>query len=67
MCSPDRKWRPVRGWIWKDRRGPWKYTENRPWTDAAKQDQLNKYPEILVEPIKEWLWFKGDRVSINII
>ncbi|GAB1605198.1 probable 39S ribosomal protein L24, mitochondrial [Argonauta hians] len=58
----------VYGWkrIQFDKR-PWAYGEDRPWTDAAKNMNLtnegNKH-RVLVEPIKDWIIFRGDRVEI---
>ncbi|XP_029646497.1 probable 39S ribosomal protein L24, mitochondrial isoform X5 [Octopus sinensis] len=49
---------------------PWVYGEDRPWTDAAKHMNLTKNAKAtklrstLVEPIKDWLIFRGDRVEI---
>ncbi|XP_036365861.1 adenosine kinase isoform X2 [Octopus sinensis] len=46
---------------------PWVYGEDRPWTDAAKHMNLTKNAKAtklrstLVEPIKDWLIFRGDR------
>lgn len=59
----------ILGWrrIEFDKR-PWLYTEDRPWTDAAKKanlpSELNKRRKVWVEPIKEWTIYKGDRVEI---
>ena len=55
---------PIRGWITvKYRRYPF-YGEDRPWTEQFKRDNLPNVnlKKILVEPIKEWNMFHGDRV-----
>ncbi|KAK6179004.1 hypothetical protein SNE40_011463 [Patella caerulea] len=48
------------------RRKKYLFTEDRPWTDGAKQANhlTEKLEEVLVEPIsdEEWKVFKGDRV-----
>lgn len=59
-------YKPVQGWR-EVRKKRWYYDENRPWTDAAKSENLpNKFHKpVLIEPIadEEWTVFKGDRVS----
>ena len=45
----------------------WKFGMHRPWTDEhhmANMPGKNIMPE-LIEPIKDWSFFIGDRVSIS--
>lgn len=39
---------------------------HRPWTAQFRQDNApgKHVPKVFVEPIKEWSWFRGDRVEI---
>ncbi len=59
------KFLPIAGWKEVGRKRNWYFDENRPWTEPFKQNNLpgrrGKRP-IMVEPIKEWKIFKGDRV-----
>jgi len=44
----------------------YRFTSNRPWTDEWKrQNDTERWP-VLLEPIKEWCFFKGDRVEVLI-
>lgn len=57
--------KPIQGWRLKRIKQSYHYTENRPWTEAAKQANaahINR-PRLYLEPIKEWSIFLGDRVS----
>lgn len=42
------------------------FNQHRPWSiQFSGQNNIgNLYPKVFVEPIKEWSFFKGDRVSI---
>jgi hypothetical protein len=64
MQRTRREYRGLRGWV-NTKERPWHYTEARPWTDEAKQINApgHTHERVLVEPIKEWVIFKGDRVS----
>ncbi|XP_064607914.1 large ribosomal subunit protein uL24m-like [Liolophura sinensis] len=58
--------KPVQGWRVKRIKQSYHYTENRPWTDAAKQANavhINR-PRLYLEPVKEWPIFLGDRVEV---
>ena len=59
-------WRPIVGWkIHRKRPEFFFYDEHRPWTEGFKNDNMpgtKKKTEIFVEPIKDWVIFKGDRV-----
>ncbi|XP_064618873.1 large ribosomal subunit protein uL24m-like [Lineus longissimus] len=65
MQRTRREFKPIRGWV-NTREKPWHHTEARPWTEEAKQiNAPGQYHEkVLVEPIKEWILFKGDRVEV---
>lgn len=41
------------------------FTTNRPWTNAFKMENSYqvKYEDPYIEPILQWSWFRGDRVS----
>jgi large subunit ribosomal protein L24 len=36
---------------------------NRPWTEEFRRQNLVKRKKVFVEPIKEWAFFRGDRVN----
>jgi len=59
-------WKPIAGWKFVGRKQQWYYDENRPWTAAFANNNrpgMGKRP-VPVPPIKEWQFFKGDRVEI---
>ena len=61
-------WRPIVGWkITRKHPSSFYYDENRPWTDAFQTNNKpgTYMPTVLVEPIKEWTIFKGDRVGYS--
>ncbi|EFX78541.1 probable 39S ribosomal protein L24, mitochondrial [Daphnia pulex] len=41
-----------------------RYTMNRPWTEEFRRQNLAKRKKVFVEPIKEWAFFRGDRVEV---
>ena len=45
----------------------WRYTEHAPWTTEAQNENnplnKNKKEIPIVFPLKEWYWFKGDKVT----
>ena len=55
---------PIFGWKTLNKKFSWHFDENRPWTDAFKDNnrpgQMKK--PVPVQQIKEWNVFKGDRV-----
>ena len=59
-----RTWDPIAGWKEVKKRN-WYYGEHRPWTDDFKRDNApgSKKAMPIVQEIKEWKFFKGDRVS----
>lgn len=60
-----RVFNPVYGWKDLNKKTSWYYDEHRPWTDQFKNDnkpgQMKK--PVPIQPIKEWMVFKGDRVG----
>ena len=44
----------------------WIYDENAPWTTMAqiKNDPTKNRQPVLVEPLLEWTFFRGDRVQV---
>jgi len=49
----------------ENKRRNFRFTTNRPWTDAfKKQNQGPVRPIVFVEPIRDWNIFKGDRVEV---
>lgn len=59
-----RQFKPILGWREVKKRD-WVYNEFRPWTDEFKRtNQKRDQPKVLVQPIKDWTIFKGDRVQI---
>lgn len=65
MQRTRREFKGLRGWVDTNER-PWHHTEARPWTDEAKQMNApgQRHERVLVEPIMEWVIFKGDRVEV---
>lgn len=61
-----RYWRPLRGWVTVKYNNRIHYGEHRPWTQDFKDENTpgRLPPQVLVEPIKEWSIFNGDRVEI---
>ena len=61
-------WHPIVGWkIRRKHPSNFYYDDNRPWTRGFEDNNFisrKKKIDMLVEPIKEWTIFKGDRVSI---
>lgn len=63
---------------WKNPKGPqykpdavvkrkkFNYSENRPWSLQFQQDNArgSTVSKVWVEPVKEWSYFRGDRVEI---
>nr|CAG4641904.1 EOG090X0ADH [Eurycercus lamellatus] len=41
-----------------------RYTMNQPWTEEFRRQNELKRKRVVVEPIKEWVFFKGDMVEI---
>lgn len=42
----------------------YRFTSNRPWTDEWKrQNDSQRFP-VCVEPIKDWNFFRGDKVEV---
>ena len=62
-----RTWRPVNGYK-EMKPKKWYYSENRPWTDESKQENLpgRWHPRVHLEHIEEWKMFKGDVVSNSV-
>lgn len=42
----------------------YRFTANRPWTDEWKRQNDRVRPPVLIEPIKDWCFYRGDRVEI---
>lgn len=42
------------------------FSIHRPWTAQFRQENApgRRVPKVFVEPVKEWSWFRGDRVEI---
>ncbi|KAJ8965967.1 hypothetical protein NQ314_003815 [Rhamnusium bicolor] len=63
-------WRNPKGIQYKPnaviQRKKYLFTLNRPWTAEFRQDNApgKRHPKVFVEPIKEWSFFRGDRVEI---
>lgn len=63
---------------WKNPKGPqykpnvevkrkkFKYTVDHPWTSQFQQENMpgSRHTKVWVEPVKEWSYFRGDRVEI---
>jgi len=41
-----------------------RFTTNRPWTEEFKRQNENIRDPVFVEPISEWIVFRGDRVEL---
>ncbi|XP_057380058.1 large ribosomal subunit protein uL24m-like [Daphnia carinata] len=41
-----------------------RYTMNRPWTEEFRRQNLSRRKKVFVEPLKEWTFFRGDRVEV---
>ncbi|XP_060532870.1 large ribosomal subunit protein uL24m [Cylas formicarius] len=46
------------------KRKKFNFTTNRPWTAAFRDENQGVPRKVFVEPIKNWSWFRGDRVEI---
>ncbi|KAK3584726.1 hypothetical protein CHS0354_036503 [Potamilus streckersoni] len=60
-----RTWKPIRGSkVVASKK--WYFTEHPPWTTEAQNANgyILKQPKVLVEPVKEWKIFIGDRVQV---
>ena len=49
------------------RQGIWRFTTNRPWTDEHQRSNERVPSRVVVEPLKTWDYFRGDRVSPDFI
>lgn len=44
--------------------GVYRFTANRPWTDEWKRQNDKARRPVVVEPIRDWNFFRGDRVEV---
>nr|CAG4645698.1 EOG090X0ADH [Lynceus sp. MCZ IZ 141354] len=61
-------WKSPRGlpqYLPKDiKKKNYRYTMNRPWTEEFLQENNRPRKKVFVEPIKDWSFFRGDKVEI---
>lgn len=62
--------------FWKNPKGPqyragveikkkkYHFGLHRPWTHEFREDNSSMHQKVWVEPIKEWSFFRGDRVEV---
>jgi large subunit ribosomal protein L24 len=54
-----------REYLPKKREHYWyRFTSNRPWTEEWKRQNETLRRPVIIEPVKEWNFFRGDRVEV---